>query len=310
MTDIFYRVEEGEEEARLDRYLAARFSERSRTFWQKRIAAGDVTVNDRPVKPSYEPAAGDGIRIRVPEVTPVAIAAEDIPLDIVYEDSDVIVVNKPKGMVVHPAPGHMTGTLVNALLYHCTDLSGINGVERPGIVHRIDRDTTGLLVVCKNDAAHTAIAAQLAVHSLQRRYRAIVYGNLREDEGTVNAPIGRSPADRKKMAVVPGGREAVTHWKVLERFGDCTYIECRLETGRTHQIRVHMTKIGHPLVGDTVYGPAEGKLAGVSLKNLHGQCLHAYLLGFVHPTTGEEVVFSSPLPDEMEELLTALRARK
>ena len=227
------------------------------------------------------------------------------PLDILYEDSDVILVNKPKGMVVHPAAGHYTGTLVNALMYHCRDqLSGINGVMRPGIVHRIDMNTTGVLVVCKNDFAHNSLAEQLKVHSITRVYYAIVFGNLREDEGTVHAPIGRHPTDRKKMSIhSKQGRDAITHYRVLERFGAYTFIECRLETGRTHQIRVHMASIGHPLLGDEVYGPARQPFS------LEGQTLHAGVLGFIHPRTGEYVEFSAPLPAYFEELLEKLRKK-
>jgi 23S rRNA pseudouridine1911/1915/1917 synthase len=231
-------------------------------------------------------------------------------LDILYEDKDLIVINKPKGMVVHPAAGHISGTLVNALMYHCAgQLSGINGVMRPGIVHRIDRDTTGSVIACKNDRAHQEIARQLAEHSITRRYRAVVLGNLKEDEGTVNAPIGRHRVDRKRMAIVPDGKNAVTHYRVLERFGDYTYIECTLETGRTHQIRVHLSSIGHPLLGDEVYGKARAayKLHG---EPLQGQALHAMTLGFVHPRTGAYMEFEAPLPGYFEELLEKLKKQK
>ena len=236
-------------------------------------------------------AAADPV---IPEIVP-----ENIPLDILYEDSDILVVNKPRGMVVHPAPGHYSGTLVNAVMYHCRDdLSTINGVLRPGIVHRIDKDTTGVLVVCKNDIAHRKIAEQLSVHSITRRYRALVYNNIKEDTGTVDAPIGRMPNDRKKMGInYKNGRNAVTHYRVLERFGRYTYIECQLETGRTHQIRVHMTSIGHPLIGDTVYGPSRDPF------HLGGQALHAMVLGFIHPTSGEYVEFQAPLPEYFQKLL-------
>lgn len=243
------------------------------------------------------------MKLQIPELEVPDILPEEIPLDILYEDTDLLVVNKPKGMVVHPAPGHYTGTLVNALMYHCREnLSGINGVMRPGIVHRIDMDTTGSLLVCKNDRAHQILAEQLKDHSITRRYEAIVHGNLKEDTGTVNAPIGRHPTDRKKMSVhAPHGREAVTHYRVLERFGNYTHIECELETGRTHQIRVHMASIGHPILGDLVYGPAKCPF------RLQGQTLHARILGFVHPSTGAYVQFDAPLPEYFEELLKKLR---
>ena len=237
---------------RIDKFLAEQYEDLSRSFLQKLLKSGEVMVNGRPVKASYKAAEGDTISFEVPEAVEPEIVPEDIPLDILYEDHDVILVNKPKGMVVHPAAGHYTGTLVNALMYHCKeDLSGINGVLRPGIVHRIDMDTTGVLIVCKNDFAHNSIAAQLKEHSITRKYRAIVYGVIKEDEGTVDAPIGRHPVDRKKMSInEKNGRRAVTHYRVLKRFSKYTYIECQLETGRTHQIRVHMASIHHPLVGD------------------------------------------------------------
>ena len=256
-----------------------------------------------PFKASYPVKAGDDLSFLLPKAQEPDIEPEDIPLDILYEDSDVLVVNKPKDMVVHPAPGHYTGTLVNAVMYHCgEDLSTINGVLRPGIVHRIDKDTTGVLVICKNDRAHRAIAEQLSVHSITRAYYAIVYNNIKEDEGTVDAPIGRMDADRKKMGINhKNGRHAVTHYRVLERFGKYTYIECRLETGRTHQIRVHMASIGHPLLGDTVYGPSKDPF------KLEGQALHAKLLGFIHPSTDQYVEFESPLPPYFTALLDRLR---
>ncbi|MBO7514331.1 MAG: RluA family pseudouridine synthase, partial [Lachnospiraceae bacterium] len=274
----------------------------SRTFIKNLIVDKHITVNGKFQKPSYITVEGDVLSMDVPDPVVPDIPAQDIKLDIVYEDEDVILVNKPKNMVVHPAPGHYTDTLVNALMYHCKDhLSAINGVLRPGIVHRIDRDTTGILIACKNDAAHQAIAGQLAEHSITRRYYALVYGDIKED-GTVNAPLGRSPKDRKKMAIVPGGKEAITHYTVKERFGNYTWIECRLETGRTHQIRVHMASIHHPLVGDDVYGPEK-----CPFKGLQGQTLHAYKLGFVHPRTGEYMEFTSELPAYFEELLEKLR---
>ena len=240
----------------------------------------------------------------VPDPQLPDILPENIPLDILYEDSDVLVINKPKGMVVHPAAGHYTNTVVNAVMYHCQgNLSGINGVMRPGIVHRIDRDTTGAIVICKNDQAHQSLAQQLKEHSITRSYRAIVWNNLKEDEGTVDRPIGRHPVDRKKMAVnEKNGKTAVTHYRVLERFGRFTYIECRLETGRTHQIRVHMASIGHPLLGDEVYGPS-----GKQPFRLQGQCLHAMTLGFLHPSTGEYVEFEAPLPEYFTQLLKNFR---
>ena len=260
-------------------------------------------MNGKPVKASTKTATGALIALTIPEPEEPEILPEDIPLDILYEDSDVILINKPKDMVVHPAAGHYTGTLVNALMYHCKgDLSGINGVLRPGIVHRIDKDTTGVLIVCKNDRAHNALAEQLKEHSITRKYRAIVCGNLKEDEGTVDAPLGRHPQDRKKMAIVrSGGKRAVTHYRVLERFGNYTYIECQLETGRTHQIRVHMASLGHPLLGDEIYGRAKSPF------KLEGQTLHAMVLGFIHPTTGEYMEFEAPLPEYFEKLLEKLR---
>ena len=298
-----YVTEEAEGD-RIDRFLADRCEELSRSFLQKLFKSGEILVDGRPVKASYRVSEGEEAVFEVPEAVLPEIAAEDIPLDILYEDEDVIVVNKPKGMVVHPAAGHYTGTLVNALMYHCReDLSGINGVLRPGIVHRIDMDTTGALVVCKTDTAHQSLAQQLKVHSITRRYRAIVHGNIKKDTGTVEGTIGRHPVERKKMAVnVRGGKEAVTHFKVLERFGNYTYIECRLETGRTHQIRVHLSSIGHPLLGDNLYGPKK-----CPFPFLQGQTLHAMVLGFQHPVSGEYMEFTAPLPEYFEKLLEKLR---
>ena len=283
---------------RLDKALSDYLDGVSRSYLQKLIKEGYVTVNDRPEKASFKLNVQDRVMVTLPDEEPVDILPEDIPLDILYEDPELLVVNKPKGMVVHPSAGHSSGTLVNALLYHCSgQLSGINGVQRPGIVHRIDKDTTGALVVCKTDLAHQSLAAQLKEHSITRRYRAVVHHNIREDEGTVDAPIGRHPVDRKKMAVnYRNGKRAVTHYRVLERFGDYTYIECRLETGRTHQIRVHMSHIGHPLLGDEIYGPAKCPF------RLQGQCLHAMVLGFLHPVTGEYLEFTAPLPEYFEQL--------
>ena len=297
-----FEIQENQQ-MRLDKYLAEQFPEQTRSYLQKLIKEGQVLVNGKTVKSGYQLSKGDEVSVTIPEPKELDVEPQKMELDIVYEDEDVILINKPKGMVVHPAPGHTTDTLVNGLLYHCKDnLSGINGVARPGIVHRIDRDTTGILIVCKNDMSHNSIAAQLKEHSINRRYRALVHGNLKEDTGTVEGPIGRHPVDRKKMAINErNGKPAVTHYTVLERFGNYTLIECKLETGRTHQIRVHMTSIGHPLVGDEVYGPAKCPF------KLQGQCLHAMVLGFVHPRTGEYMEFSADLPEYFEELLKKLR---
>lgn len=297
---IFSAQENGQ---RLDKFLDEMLPDFSRSYLQKLIKGQHVTVQGQAVKPNYRLKAEDEIHIQIPDEVKLDITPEDIPLDILYEDQDLLVVNKPKGMVVHPAAGHYSGTLVNALLYHCEgQLSGINGVLRPGIVHRIDRDTTGSLVVCKNDMAHRSLAEQLKEHTINRRYRAIVWGNLKEDEGTVDAPIGRHPVDRKKMAINrTNGKRAVTHYRVLERFSRFTYIECQLETGRTHQIRVHMASIGHPLLGDTVYSTAK------SPYTLEGQCLHAMTLGFVHPRTGEYMECTAPLPAYFEHLLDIMK---
>lgn len=292
---------------RLDVFLAEHIEDRTRSYLRKLIEDGHVSVGTDMVssKAGLKVKAGQRVRVDLPDLEELKIEPENIPLDILYEDDQLIVVNKPKGMVVHPAAGHYTGTLVNALLYHCRgSLSGINGVLRPGIVHRIDRDTTGSLVAAKTDQAHQNLADQLKVHSIRRLYRAIVIGNLKADEGTIDAPIARHPTDRKKMAVCqPGrGKEAVTHYRVLERFGNYTYIECRLETGRTHQIRVHMAHIGHPLLGDTVYGPSRCPY------DLQGQTLHAMVLGFNHPSTGAYMEFTAPLPGYFEHLLEHFRA--
>ncbi|WP_432630540.1 RluA family pseudouridine synthase [Brotaphodocola sp.] len=295
-------VEEGAG-SRIDRYLSEQVAEMSRAHLQKLLKDGGVTVNDRPVKSSYKVMEGDKIQLDIPEAVEPEIVPEEMDLDILYEDKDIILINKPKGMVVHPAAGHATGTLVNGLMAHCRgDLSGINGVMRPGIVHRIDMDTTGVLIVCKNDQAHNAIAEQLKVHSITRKYYAIVHGVVKEDEGTVHAPIGRHPTDRKKMSInEKNGKDAITHYRVLRRFRRFTYIECQLETGRTHQIRVHMASIGHPLLGDHVYGPAKCPFSG-----LQGQTLHAGVLGIIHPTTGEYMEFQAPLPEYFETLLRKL----
>ena len=302
-----FQVTEEYEEERIDKYISMLIDSLSRSFIQKLLKDGQVLVNGMPVKQNYRLKEGEEVSFVLPEAVEPDILPEDIPLDILYEDEDVLVVNKPKGMVVHPAAGHYSHTLVNALMYHCRDsLSGINGVMRPGIVHRIDRDTTGSLLVCKNDFAHLSIASQLKEHSIVRRYRAVVYGALKEEEGTVDLPVGRDPFDRKKMAAgVKNGKEAVTHYRVLQRFRGYTYIECRLETGRTHQIRVHMDAIGHPLLGDEVYRrniPGNGKLPC----HLQGQTLHAMILGFRHPRTGEYVETTAPLPDYFSRLLQIL----
>lgn len=302
MGDLFsYQIGVGEEE-RLDKWLTAAVSGLSRSYIQKCIKEGQVSVNDKPAKAGYRLRVDDEVSFLIPDAAEPEIVAEDIPLAVLYEDEDVLVVDKPKGMVVHPAPGHYSGTLVNAVLWHCKgQLSGINGVLRPGIVHRIDRDTTGSLIVCKNDLSHRAIALQLKEHSLNRTYRAIVHGVLEADEGIINAPIGRDERDRKRMAVnEKNGKEAVTHYQVLERFGEYTYIECRLETGRTHQIRVHMTSIGHPLLGDGIYGPGKEPF------RLEGQTLHAYKLGFIHPASGSYVEVDAPLPAYFVRLLKIL----
>ena len=297
MEKLFFTIEKGGE--RIDKYLSEQLEDMTRSHIQKLIKENMVRVNGMTVKSNFKLSASDQIEVEIPELKEPDILPETIPLDILYEDQDILVVNKPKGMVVHPAPGHYTGTLVNAIMYHCKDnLSGINGVMRPGIVHRIDMDTTGSLLICKNDRAHQALAEQLKEHSITRKYHAIVHGRLKEDEGTIDKPIGRHPIDRKKMSVhCTNGREAVTHYRVLKRFQQFTYIECQLETGRTHQIRVHMSSIGHPILGDQVYGPAKCPY------KLQGQTLHAKVLGITHPTTGEYMEFDAPLPDYFQGLL-------
>lgn len=286
---------------RLDKILSQSL-DLTRSAVQKCIDEGNVFVNDNEISKNYKCKLGDKIIITVPDAKPMEAKAENIPLDIVYEDDDLLVVNKPKGMVVHPANGNWEGTLVNALLYHCGDsLSGINGVIRPGIVHRIDKDTSGLLIVAKNDMAHLGLAEQIKEHSFSRAYEAVVYGNIKEDSGTINAPIGRNPKDRKKMAVVmKNSKPATTHFEVINRYGNFTHIRCVLETGRTHQIRVHMASQGHPVAGDEVYGPKK------VITELHGQCLHAKKIGFVHPRTKEWLEFESPLPEYFTKFLVKL----
>lgn len=292
-----------EDHMRIDKYLAEACPDLSRSYIQKLLKSGQVLVNGQGVKASYIVEEEDRIELEVPEAVEPEIDAEPMDLDILYEDQDVILINKPKGMVVHPAAGHCSHTLVNGLMYHCKgQLSGINGVMRPGIVHRIDMDTTGVIIACKNDMAHSSIAAQLKEHSITRRYQAIVHGVISEDEGTVDAPIGRHPVERKKMSInYQNGKDAVTHYRVLNRFRQYTHVECRLETGRTHQIRVHMASIRHPLLGDAVYGPAKCPISGFS-----GQTLHAGVLGFIHPRTGEYMEFSAPLPEYFDKLLHTL----
>lgn len=302
MDTMTFLVEENSAGVRIDRYLSEKCGDISRSYLQKLLKEEQVQVNGRPIKANYKVRSGDELLLILPDMEEPDILPEEIPLDILYEDDDVLVVNKPKGMVVHPSAGHMTGTLVNGVLAHCQgNLSGINGVLRPGIVHRIDKDTTGALLVCKTDYAHRELAEQLKAHTIKRRYRAIVQGNLKEDEGTITGPIGRHPTDRKKMAINHrNGKDAVTHYRVLERFGNATYVECRLETGRTHQIRVHMSSIGHPLLGDEVYG------SGKNPWHLQGQALHAMVLGFIHPVKDEYMEFTAPLPEYFVKLLEKL----
>lgn len=302
MEQFNYQIGLGEDDERLDKWISNALPDLSRSYIQKCIRDSAVIVNGKPQKAGYRLRVDDEIVFSVPEAVEPAIEAENIPLDILYEDNDILIVNKPKGMVVHPAPGHYSGTLVNAVMYHCKDqLSGINGVLRPGIVHRIDRDTTGSLIICKNDRTHNAIAAQLKEHSITRKYRAIVHGVIEQDKGTVDAPIGRDPKDRKRMAVnEANGKSAVTHYTVLERFRGYTYVECQLETGRTHQIRVHMASIDHPVLGDEVYCHRN------SSYRLEGQVLHAMVIGFIHPVTNEYVEVTAPLPEYFEHLLHIL----
>ena len=302
MEQFTYQIGLGEDDERLDKWISLALPDLSRSYIQKCIKDNAVAVNGKPQKAGYRLRVDDEIVFAIPEAVEPDIKAENIPLDILFEDEDLLVVNKPKGMVVHPAPGHYSGTLVNAVMYHCKDgLSGINGCLRPGIVHRIDRDTTGSLIICKNDHAHNVIAAQLREHSITRKYRAIVHGVIGQDTGTVQASIGRDPKERKRMAVnETNGKPAVTHYTVLQRFEEYSYIECRLETGRTHQIRVHMASIGHPVLGDEVYCRRS------SPYHLNGQTLHAMVIGFIHPTTNKYVEVTAPLPEYFEHLLHIL----
>ena len=299
---MILEITENQAGERIDRFLADS-QDLTRSFLQKILKEGEVIVNGKSVKANYKLRKGDRIEFEIPEAVEPDIVAEDIPLSILYEDADVLVVDKPKGMVVHPAAGHYSRTLVNAVMYHCKgELSGINGVLRPGIVHRIDRDTTGSIIICKNDMAHNEIARQLKEHSINRRYRAIVTGVLKDEEGTIEGAIGRDKKDRKKMAITADGKPAVTHYRVLQRFKHYTYVACVLETGRTHQIRVHMASIGHPLLGDEVYGRRSDKY------KCEGQCLHAMTLGFHHPRTGEYIEVNAPLPPYFEHLLAVLES--
>lgn len=296
-------ISEEYEGVRIDRYIASQIDDISRTAIQKLLLDNNIIVNDKPCKSNYKLRANDVIKIDIPELKDPKILPENIELSILYEDNDIILIDKPKGMVVHPAPGHYSGTLVNALLFHCKDnLSTINGLLRPGIVHRIDMNTTGVLVACKNDFAHTFITNQLKEHSIQRKYQAIVHNIVKNDYGTINEPIGRNPRDRKKMAIdYKNGKDAITDYRVLERFNKHSYIECELHTGRTHQIRVHMSSINHPILGDDVYGP--------NYKNIHkltGQTLHAKALGLIHPRTKEFMEFEAPLPEYFQKLLKKL----
>lgn len=300
-----FEVEAEQEGERLDKFLSIIYPEFSRAFFQKLIKSKQVSVNETPQKASYCVKIEDIVTVEIPDAVETTIEPENIPLDILYEDDDVLIVNKPKGMVVHPSAGHYSGTLVNAIMYHCKDtLSGINGEIRPGIVHRIDMDTTGSLIVCKNDEAHVNIAQQIKEHSVNRIYVGIVCGYVKEDSGTVEGAIGRHPIERKKMAInEKNGKPAITHYKVLERFKNYTYMQFKLETGRTHQIRVHMASIGHPLLGDTLYSSGRSPF-----KHLQGQCLHAKTIGFIHPKTGEYMEYSAPLPEYFEKLLCLLKS--
>ena len=303
MKEYNLTVEEDYENERIDRYVRDVLADLSRSYIQKLIDSGNVTANGRPVKASFRVNHGDRIDVITPDLIIPDIVPENIDLDILYEDDDILIVNKPKGMVVHPAPGHYEHTLVNAVMYHCrNNLSGINGIMRPGIVHRIDKDTTGSVMICKNDRAHESIAAQLFEHSIKREYVAIVTGNIDEDSGTIDRPICRSASDRKKMAVNENGKRAVTTYKVIQRYKGFTEVRCVLMTGRTHQIRVHMASIGHPVAGDTVYGNK-----AKTPVNTYGQALHAEILGFIHPSTGEYIETTAPLPDYYRKFIDMLK---
>lgn len=304
METVTLTVPTEERGTRLDSFLAACLDGITRSAAARLIETNCVLVNGKPAGKSLKLAGGEALSVSLPTPEPIEALPQDIPLDVVYEDEDVIVVNKPVGLVVHPAPGHPDGTLVNALLHHCAgSLSGVGGQLRPGIVHRIDRDTSGLIIAAKNDAAHIGLAAQLSDHTLARTYECLASGNFREDSGTVDAPIGRHHSDRKKMAIVPDGRRAVTHWEVIARYNGATHLRCRLETGRTHQIRVHLASIGHPILGDTVYGNKK------PVPGLTGQCLHAVGLEFIHPRTGEKIALTCPIPDEFVRMLDKLKKR-
>lgn len=300
MQEIKIDIDENNEGVRIDKFLNSYFEEKSRSYLQGLIENNNVTINNKNIKSNYKLRKNDIIEVSLPKPAMLDVIPEDIKLDILYEDSDVVVVNKAKGMVVHPAVGNYTGTLVNALLYHCNDLSSINGVVRPGIVHRIDKDTSGVLVVAKNDNSHNFLAMQLKEHSMKREYIALVEGHLKEKEGTIDKPLGRNKKDRLKMGIVPNGKMAVTHYSVIKEFKDTTLIKCVLETGRTHQIRVHLASIGHPLVGDLVYGYKKQKYKA------QGQMLHAKVLGFIHPVTKKYMEFEAPLPEEFENLINKL----
>ena len=305
LTEYRFVINDDQEDERIDKVCAELMPDQSRSFIQKLIKEGEVLLNGCSSKASARLKEGDELFISLPDAVLPDIKAEDIPLDIVFEDTDLLVVNKPKGMVVHPAPGHFSGTLVNALMFHCRDLSGINGVMRPGIVHRIDRDTSGLLVICKNDSAHRVLAAQFKEHSIDRVYQAVCLGRFKDSDGTVDAPIGRDPSERKRMAVHSGllhAKTAVTHYHVIKEFEKCSHISCTLETGRTHQIRVHMSHIGHPLLGDELYNHTKSLIK----IDEPGQVLHAGVLGFVHPSTNEFIRFEAPLPEYFQKLLSKL----
>ena len=301
METVFLTATPEDKGCRLDQFLSDRLEELTRSAAQRLLEEGQVLLGDKPLKKNYKLTGGETLRVDLPDPEPIDAVPQNIPLDIAYEDDDLLVINKPKGMVVHPAPGNPDGTVVNAVLYHCGDsLSGIGGAFRPGIVHRIDKDTSGLLIIAKNDKAHLYLSEQLKDHTLSRTYEAVVIGNLKEDQGTVDAPLGRSPKDRKKMAIVPGGRRAVTHYEVIGRYPGYTHVRCKLETGRTHQIRVHMASLGHPIAGDEVYGPSKSRV------DLGGQCLHARQLSFLHPADGQPRLVESELPAYFRDFLDKL----